>query len=106
MADSKETASAAHVESLSDNDNEKSLDLKLNPIITGSAEHGDIDADGPGESGMTKAKLLAIIALALSYMTSMQQSNCTASIMRQIDIRLGEHTQVLHKISLADVPSF
>jgi len=100
MADGKGTSTAAHVEKLSDNDNENSLDLKLNPITTtDTSDHGDIDVEGPGEAGMTKAKLLAIIALALSYTTSMQQSNCTASIMRQIDIRLGEHTALLNVVA-------
>ncbi|KAF1812828.1 MFS general substrate transporter [Eremomyces bilateralis CBS 781.70] len=46
-----------------------------------------------GPPGMTKAKWLACIALALGYTTTFQQFACTGSIVRHIDLELGHSPQ-------------
>src|ERR1700735_3839347 len=49
----------------------------------------DNNIEDGGESGMTKAKWLACLALGLSYTTAFQQGACLGAIVKSIDEALG-----------------
>jgi hypothetical protein len=53
------------------------------------APENDVDLEGEGESGMTRAKWLACLALGLSYTTAFQQGACLGAIVKSIDEALG-----------------
>jgi hypothetical protein len=68
------------------------IDIALHPSNRPSMaqdENAEI-APKSTETGMTKAKWLACIALCLSYTTSYQQNACTSAILKQIDEKLGK----------------
>jgi len=85
---SKETA-AVHTERLSSKGSKDSLSRTVTAIET--------PYTGDGEPRMSKEKWLAIIALALSYTTSYQQSACTSAIIKQIDNALGSSFTLTHR---------
>jgi hypothetical protein len=53
------------------------------------APENNIDTEDEGESGMTRAKWLACLALGLSYTTAFQQGACLGAIVKSIDEALG-----------------
>ncbi|KAF1985327.1 MFS general substrate transporter [Aulographum hederae CBS 113979] len=93
MADQKDPT-LTQIEKLATNttNDSQSQDLTVVPssvpIKSGEKDGGS----SPGEARMTKAKWLAFVALALSYTTSSQQSNCTATILKLVDEELGPTT--------------
>jgi hypothetical protein len=54
------------------------------------ASHTSSDEPPHARAPMTTQQWLAILALALSYMTAFQQGACSAAIVKSIDEALGE----------------
>ncbi|KAF2664163.1 MFS general substrate transporter [Microthyrium microscopicum] len=54
-----------------------------------SSDSNGVQEDSNGIGGISRAKWLAIIALCLSYTTTVQQNACTAAIVKHIDAELG-----------------
>ena len=72
---------------------EHSKDLKKEEGVDQIEVAGTTDSSseevGPLRERMTTKTWLAIISLALTYMTAFQQGACTAAIVKSIDIALG-----------------
>lgn len=75
---------------------EHSKDLKKEEGVDQIEVAGTTDSSseevGPLRERMTTKTWLAIISLALTYMTAFQQGACTAAIVKSIDIALGMRT--------------
>jgi hypothetical protein len=86
--DDEETETSSPDPQLSSNE----LDFSQEPTTTTTATTTittTITDESPGEPGMTYAKWMACIALALAYTTSFQQGACMATILNYINIELG-----------------